>query len=520
MPSTMLQRLNKWRWLAFLLVAAGTVAAYVALAGGNFPLDDSWIHQTYGRNLGTRGEWSLVPGQPSAASTAPLYTVLLAAGYAVGAPFRLWTHALGVVALWGVGVFGARLADRAAPGVRYAGLFVGLLLVTAWHLLWAAGSGMETALFALWTVLLPLLAWLEVDESRRRAFVLSLGRGALFGAASALAVLTRPEGIVIAGLAGLAFLVVVWRGEIAVRAAVTWIGGAALGFAVCIAPYLWLNLHLTGGLLPTTSAAKQTQHAPLLALSYPRRVWMMTVPPFVGGQVLLLPGMVWYAVVCVRARRAFALVPLVWALALILLYAARLPAAYQHGRYVIPAIPSLVLAGGVGTLWLLRAGRRSMVGRVFSRALVAAAGLVFAVMAFVVAPGVYVRDVAVINEEMVAAAQWLDANVPPDDLLAVHDIGAVAYFTPRPMIDIAGLVSPEIIPIVNDADALWSLMEGRGADYLMAFPDQIPGDSPDDPRLCEVFSTGGAAALDAGGANMAVYRLAWDGDCTPFIANN
>jgi hypothetical protein len=121
---------------------------------------------------------------------------------------------------------------------------------------------------------------------------------------------------------------------------------------------------------------------------------------------------------------------------------------------------------------------------------------------------------------MVASARWIDANIPPDELLAVHDIGAVAYFTPRPIIDIAGLVSPEIIPIVNDADALWTLLEARGADYLMAFPDQIPGDSPDDPRLCEVFNTRGEAAVDAGGANMAVYRLAWGADCASFVAVN
>ena len=71
-----------------LLVAAGMVALYVAVSGGGFPLDDSWIHQTYGRSLGTTGVWAFVPGEPSAASTAPLYTVLLAASYALGLPYE------------------------------------------------------------------------------------------------------------------------------------------------------------------------------------------------------------------------------------------------------------------------------------------------------------------------------------------------------------------------------------------------------------------------------------------------
>ncbi len=517
----MLRRLDDRRWLLFLVLAAGLVALHVAVAGGGYPLDDSWIHQTYGRNLGTNGEWALIPGQPSAASTAPLYTVLLSIGYVLGLPHPLWTHLLGVLALWGIAVVGARLADRAAPNVRYAGLFVGTLLVLEWHLLWAAASGMETALFTLWVLLLPLLVWREFDTQRSAASRAVLLRGALFGVVSALAVLTRPEGIGMAGLCGLVWLYLAAQrpDNNRTRAIAMWIAGAALGFLIGIAPYLWLNLSLTGGLLPNTSAAKQAQHAPLLALPYARRLWMMTVPPFVGGQLLLLPGAVWYVVRLLqqthtRSRNAIVgLLPLLWAVALVALYAARLPAAYQHGRYVIPAIPGLVIAGGVGALWLLRDGRRRVGGRVLSRVVVIAGGLLFVVMAVSVSPRTYARDVAIINQEMVAAAHWLDENIPPEELLAVHDIGAVAYITPRPIVDVAGLVSPEVIPIVNDADALWALLQRRGAVYLMAFPDQIPGDDPTDPRLCEVFSTGGEAALAAGGANMAVYALSWDARC-------
>ena len=80
-------------------------------------------------------------------------------------------------------------------------------------------------------------------------------------------------------------------------------------------------------------------------------------------------------------------------------------------------------------------------------------------------------------------------------------------------LDIAGLVSPDVAPIVDDADALWALMEERDARYLMAFPDQIPGDRVDDARLCRIFITNGETAPLAGGSNMAIYRLAWDEKC-------
>ncbi len=88
----------------------------------------------------------------------------------------------------------------------------------------------------------------------------------------------------------------------------------------------------------------------------------------------------------------------------------------------------------------------------------------------------------------------------------------MGYFTPRPLLDIAGLLSPEVVPLINQPDQLWDYLQRSGARYLMAFPDQVPGGDVNDPRLCEIFSSGGQAALDAGGGNMTVYRLDWDGD--------
>src|SRR5690606_36632405 len=80
----------------FALLAALVVAAYLAAsaAGGyvGFPLDDAWIHQTYARNLGQHGEFAFVLGQPSAGSTAPLWTALLAVGYAARLDYCAWAY--------------------------------------------------------------------------------------------------------------------------------------------------------------------------------------------------------------------------------------------------------------------------------------------------------------------------------------------------------------------------------------------------------------------------------------------
>ncbi len=497
----------------FIVVAAGLVGLYVTVSGGGFPLDDSWIHQVYGRNLAENGEWAFVPGEPSAASTSPLYTVLLAVGYKLGIHYILWTHGIGVVALSVTGMVGARLVDLLRSDNKIMGLVTGLALIFSWHLIWAAAAGMETSIFALFSLILIYLVWrmLELKQSA------GLRQGLVFGIAAGCMTLTRPEGVLLAGLCGLT-VGLMWGHEGQMARLVQWSLGAVIGFGVVITPYLLLNLSLTGGVLPNTADAKQTQHAPLLAIPFLHRFWTMLVPILAGGQILLLPGLTvfvfektWDVMRDIRAVRW--LLPLAWLLALVAVYAAQLPAAYQHGRYIIPALPALILMGVMGTLRLLERSRRFMLGRVFSRSLVIATGIVFVYFGMVLGPTIYAKDVQVIEEEMVAQAQWIADNLPKEELLAIHDIGAVGYFAPRPILDIAGLVTEEVVPLIGDADALWDLMERRGAQYLMAFPDQVPGHDLNDLRLCYLHQSRGRAAIEAGGRKMVIYRLDWDGGC-------
>jgi hypothetical protein len=208
-----------------------------------------------------------------------------------------------------------------------------------------------------------------------------------------------------------------------------------------------------------------------------------------------------------------ALLPLLWAAALVMLYAARLPASYQHGRYVIPILPGLVVAGVIGLALFVRSWRSIPGARVLPLTIAIAAGMTVVYFAVVQGPTIYRTDQRVINDEMVALAQWVPEGLPDDALLAVHDIGALGYYAPRPILDIAGLVTPEVVARIGDPDALWALMCEREADFLMAFPDQIPNQNPDDPRLEFYYETPGTGSTDIGGPKMTIYRLAWDGEC-------
>ena len=51
----------------------------------------------------------------------------------------------------------------------------------------------------------------------------------------------------------------------------------------------------------------------------------------------------------------------------------------------------------------------------------------------------YGEDVGLIQSEMVVTAKWVAANLPPDAIVAAHDIGALGYFDNHELIDLAGL---------------------------------------------------------------------------------
>jgi hypothetical protein len=122
---------------------------------------------------------------------------------------------------------------------------------------------------------------------------------------------------------------------------------------------------------------------------------------------------------------------------------------------------------------------------------------------FLIGANAYRRDVAVIQTEMVATAYWVAENIPPGDLVAAHDIGALGYYGGHALLDLAGLISPEVIPFIRDQTLLEAYLDEQMVDYLVTFPSWYPilvrGLQP-------VFRSRGTIAPVIGGENMVVYR--------------
>lgn len=472
-------------------VAALGGCAYLLMGrwvlGIGFPLDDAWIHQTYARNLAQGEGWSFVRGQVSAGSTAPLWSLLLVGGHWLpGVFFYLWTYLLGWLALWATGMLAEIFARGLTPNWRSETPWVGLLVVCEWHLVWASVSGMETVLAAL--VLMAVL----VAAQRER-----FGLG---GALAGLGCWIRPDVVTMLGPLFFTLLLARRTWRVAGRSGLR----ALVGFGVFFMPYLAFNLWLAGEVWPNTFYAKQAEYAVLLARPFLLRFVQLLSLPLVGAGILLLPGAIYCTWCAVRERSVVRLGAILWWFGYSALYALRLAVVYQHGRYLMPAMPVFWVMGMVGTMelvkrlpWVQKWRRRAALFAGLSIGLVAAAFWGLGAWS-------YAQDVAIIETEMVTAARWVNENTPEDALIAAHDIGAVGYFGDRRLVDLAGLVSPEVIPFIRDEDRLAAYLIAVDADYLLSFP----GWYPQLMRDCNVvFESDGSFALAQGGENMVICRL-------------
>ena len=481
-----------WVWIN-LVAALFSVSLYVFFASRlqtiGFPLDDAWIHQTYARNLADLGEWSFVPGVTSAGSTSPLWTLLLTIVHLVSqnTPLIL-TYSLGAFTLWGLGCL-AELIFRQSIGWNKTQIpIAGLMIAAEWHLVWAGASGMETLLMAV--VVLAVFYFLRT---------ITLRGSILAGLVIGIGVWVRPDALTLLG--PLVFVLVFQKYDW--KQSVKTLRYSLAALSIPLGVYLLFNFWLSGHIWPNTFYAKQAEYAALQEIPLLTRYFQILSLPMVGVGVLLLPGFIYKAIQAVRRRNYYWMAGILWWLGYSLVYALQLPVTYQHGRYLIPAMPVYFLIGLIGSLeWLNielpAVGLRWAINRVW-----AGASMIILAVFLIIGGQNYAKDVAIINTEMVAAANWLKDNTSETDLIAVHDIGAVGYFSQRRIIDLAGLVSPEIIPIIRDESQLAAYLDQQGADYLMTFPEWYPELTDD---LQAVYVSDGGFSLEAGGENMSIYR--------------
>ncbi|MGQ0553436.1 MAG: hypothetical protein ACT4PU_09475 [Planctomycetota bacterium] len=486
-----------------ILLAAHVLAGWLFLrdCGPGFPLDDAWGHLVYAEALALGEGFAYNPGQPEAGVSSPLWTALAAGPAALVAytnfverpDFAL--RLLGGLCGFLAAAVACRLALRAG---RWPMLFVGLVLTFDPLMLASRFSGMELPLFAL------LALWLlecVLDD-----------RPVAAGWATGLALLTRPEGLL---LGAVALLVLARRGERPLR--FLW------PVVLCALPFAAFNQWIAGHPWPNTWHNKTELVLNLSAIwdtlgALGRDTgWVWSLP------LLLLVG----AIALEGAAGRLARLALLFAGLLLLgvLLTRAMPVAgsdpprvpFYWQRYAVLAWPLLLLVAGTGLASVMRTAWAGCLCR--PRAclvLVAPAAAAFWLGAGLPAHAVDVRqrfaaecaDVEALN---VAAGLWIDEHVAPGALVASHDAGAIRYFGKRPLLDLYGNNDARLARLIDERllqaelgnpqklaaaeEALLRYLSERAPVALAVFPHWAAGHSPEFKALFDKLSESDRAAL-------------------------
>jgi hypothetical protein len=460
--------------LACLAYLASEVYVFYPRLG--LPLDDSWIHLRFAGQLAAGEGLAYDSGRWVAGSTAPLWTALLALVSASPLPPVLGAKLLGVFFFLASVDATSRLAAELSLSRGLGRLAASATAATHW-LVWSALSGMEVALFC-WLSLWGMV--LHLRERRSPPAVAPLGGpgGGTTVEISlpvlALACLARPEG----GLLFAAALVdrlLPARTAAAGLAALRRLSAPLAAAALVVVPTFVFYRTIGDSFLPTTFAVKSSPDPDFL----PDGRYLRTVMDvFLRSQPVLTlfagAGVVGLVSRLATARQR-GLLPVFWVLGLPLAYS--LLAAEggpvivgNFGRYYFPLLPVVALLGVLG--WEGAARRLGRVPRVLLVAV-----LLPQAWGLATGPPRYVRTIANVESSDVAAALWLAERLPPEAILAVQDVGALKYHLDNPVIDLTGIVNPEILPHLRGRDGqerLLAFLAERRPDYLVVFPEYYP----------------------------------------------
>ena len=402
---------------------------------------------------------------PSSGATSLLYMLILAAGFAAG----IGHDAMPVATLiFGLALFpigAALLADltrRAAermhgylydaPPLRFppwsAGLLAGAIFAGSGWLAWAYLSGMETGL--LLTLVIATLWAFYTDRVRLTALL------------AALAVLTRPEAVILAGMLLVAQLIrdVAETNDRGRR----FVWGLLPVLVVGVQPVL--NLFLTGTLSASGLLAKSwftlvpfhvDRVAAVIVVT-----WLELVVRLFGGPALTLDGR-WHAfpltqvlavvglsVLWARGRvreSRLALVILGWVVVGALATATLQTATWHHYRYQMPFYPALIVPLALALAALAEEiTQRS--ARLFRPAAVGLTVIALAWIGFSLDSfrAVYALDTGTTARQHMVLANWLRDNIPPDARIAMHDVGVMRYVGGRASFDVVGLTTDGHVP--------------------------------------------------------------------------
>lgn len=432
----------------------------------SFPLDDPWIHLTFAKNLAHYFSFSYFKNEMvTAGSTSPLYTILLAIGFFITENEMMLSYALGALFFVLSSLVFYRLATFEFSRENILAMVcTGLFIIDKW-MNFISVSGMETTMF----IFILLLCSYFYKERKAVPFAVMLG----------LIMWTRPDGIVfiIALIIDYVLTKIYSKDNINLNLfSAEEMKKILIIFSFLTGLYFLMNFMLSGSILPNTYNAKLTYYSPEFRsreafLRY--EVWDYFKD---GAYYVMMIGFIFSFLKLLfdlykrnyNQNTAYIL----FILGLVFIYWLKLPYAHRFGRYLMPIIPFFILVATVGFRDLCRIIYKYSDNQIFSRSIfyiLVGIAYFIGIKNYDESRDLYVNQCKYIYDRQVKAAQWLKDNTNEADVIATHDVGAIGYYSDRKIVDIAGLVTPELINKINDQDYVSyvsNYMNKNGVTYL------------------------------------------------------
>jgi hypothetical protein len=491
--------IDQKRWLPYPIIALTLIilaALFLWPAAWEFPMDDTYIHFVYAQNMAEDGRLFFNhPDEVGVGSTSLTWVLLLAGAYRVGIPLHLAAKLLGILALIGSGWALYSLARSLLSSVP--ALAFSLLVTASGHMVWFALSGMETMLF-LSIGLLCLVLYRD-----KRWIFLGLALGVLVN--------TRPDGLALPAAIG---LIELWKYRRNLRQMPRGVLAAGLICLVISSPWFGYLLWRTGNILPTSAVGKQTSsligirlilsHSPYLSLlaQFPALIyagtWFVYIFAFVLGGAALPGPRLPIGTEVGNANYSVALLAIAGWLLIIAPLLFRFSGSVFHFirskssqldqyRPIIVFAAWLILHNLAYAFFLPIPGTASRYGTINHVALWLALFIgiyrfaprpnwraVWAVGVVLIAFAntfywnqVYDANLEHMQNVRIAASQYIVERVPDDEQIAAFDVGAVRFYTDRPIIDLGGLIDPALDEVYREDGSVDRYLAERDVRYVI-----------------------------------------------------
>jgi hypothetical protein len=470
------------------------------------PLDDTWIHFRFAENFANGHFFEFNTGEPVPGTTSPFWVIALSIPFLISSKLIIpYSYLIGSVFFLLIGFETYRLSNKLGFEKKYS-LFAAALTLLAGRLAWSSLSGMEITLFCYLTIVIVKTHLNEIEQNKVKIIT-----GLLIG----LAAVTRPEAYL---LALIYYILTIILFKNALKQNLKHLLLSLSVFAVIILPYPYFSYSVTGSFLPSTF---EGQNAGLRFI--PHLVFIIETGKLFFKEnliilILWLISSVYFAVKLIRGKadKKFMLIFL-WVILLPLISSFVTPNWRHHGRYLIPLIPfiNIVAIDILRKLIAVLEGKGTKLYR--SAGKVIPFAVVFFSLNYTIIFALTLGwNTDNINDQQVKIANWINTYLPDETVLGMNDIGAITYITKKKTIDMAGLVTPEILKFrkISEKDgteSLLKLLKVYSVNYIIIYPDwynylmkNFSG------SLEQVYSARLEKNTICGGIEMFVYKINWE----------